>query len=314
MAYFSVDDFFAMSATILVDPLVPGSRNAIWFVWGGLFVAFYLIRRFLIQYLGDVVAYVTSYRLDRFFKIRRWIKFLIHDVLYAIYAQNDDQGNPVYHHVRLIGHSLGSVIAYDALNALLNEDAFKGNAMKVVECTRVLATFASPLDKIAYVFSLAGQHTSDNREALAAAVQPLIVNYAKYRQFHSVNVYSERDIIGSSIDFFDMHFPAGANYRQELDNNHIPKALRAKFQEEGFGLLDSTTTVYAITSNGVKHWEIHDKEAGSFTIRDEAGELSVYPERQIKNVIDPDALIPLVAHTELWKTGKVFDEFYEAFC
>ena len=59
--------------------------------------------------------------------------------------------------------SLGSVIAYDALNALLNEDALNQHALKVAERTRVLATFGSPLDKIAYVFSLAGQHTSDTR-------------------------------------------------------------------------------------------------------------------------------------------------------
>jgi hypothetical protein len=71
----------------------------------------------------------------------------------------------------LVGRSLGSVVAYDTLNGLLNEDVSRSTR------TQLLLTFGSPLDKTAFLFR-AQSEFSDVREALAAATQPLIVDYA----------------------------------------------------------------------------------------------------------------------------------------
>ena len=44
-----------------------------------------------------------------------------------------------------VGHSLGSVIAYDALNRLLRDDAAASVALEVKKRTKLLLTFGSPL-------------------------------------------------------------------------------------------------------------------------------------------------------------------------
>jgi hypothetical protein len=104
-------------------------------------------------------------------------------------------------------HSLGSVLAYDTLNSLINQDQVCGPSQKhrIVERTRALITFGSPLDKTAFLFRLQAKKEEQwIREKLAAAVQPLIVSY-NYRpvSFTWVNIWSRMDIISGSLDYYD---------------------------------------------------------------------------------------------------------------
>ena len=87
---------------------------AIWIVAA---VVSYLVRSFVVQYVGDVAIYVASHRLDRFYEARRSIKKESLRVLTAIYQHAN------YPHHIWAGHSLGSVVAYDTLNRLLNDPA-----------------------------------------------------------------------------------------------------------------------------------------------------------------------------------------------
>ena len=103
----------------------------------------------------------------------------------------------------LAGHSLGSVVIYDALNALLLRDAELKGADNVRERTKLLLTFGSPLDKTAYFFRQQGRAEVAVREALAASLQPLILNY-EYRTFPWINVHSSRDPIGNGLKFYDL--------------------------------------------------------------------------------------------------------------
>ena len=109
-----------------------------------------IVRSFLIQYVGDVAAYVESQSLDRFAALRQHIKDLVVRRARAVYsfAEYDD--------VIVAGHSLGSVVAYDALNQLLLEEAQVPGAPTVAQRTRLLLTFGSPLDKTAYLFGTLG--------------------------------------------------------------------------------------------------------------------------------------------------------------
>jgi len=216
------------------------------FIWGSLFVIFLVVRKLLIQYMGDVAAYVSSHTLDRFMEIRTEIRKTLLEVARAIYSAKSDSGHE-YERIGLVGHSLGSVVVYDTLNSLMNEDELNGERLNVAGRTRVLLTFGSPLDKTAFVFALRWTRTTETREALAASTQPLIQDYAKYRKLKWINVYSPRDVIGSSVDFYD----------------------------------DKCHPTYM-------------------------------PEMEVQNVIDPDALIPLVAHTEHWKNRTIFKELYDA--
>jgi len=98
--------------------------------------------------------------------------------------------------VAIVGHSLGSVIAYDTLNGLINEDERNGRKTGILKRTSILLTFGSPLDKIAFFFTLQSKNALHIRELLAEAVQPMIVDY-QYRTFPWVNVYSPNDIIAA---------------------------------------------------------------------------------------------------------------------
>ena len=161
------------------------------------------VRRSLIQYLGDVAIYVTPYKLDAFFQVRDQIKECVYKVAYAVYAQQRQDGSgPEYDEVFVVGHSLGSVIVYDVLNRLVNEDEAIGCSLKVVARTPLLLTFGSPLDKTAFLFAEQRQNTGEAREALAAAVQPLIQDYC-FRPKCWINIYSPWDIISGSLDFYD---------------------------------------------------------------------------------------------------------------
>jgi hypothetical protein len=164
-------------------------------------------RYFLIQFVGDVAIYVSSYKVSRFFDIRHRIQQVGINVAKTVYSAKYDR-------VIIVGHSLGSVVAYDTLNAMINEDILKPGTYNVRDATRALITCGSPLDKTAFIFrTQIAQENSEIREALASAMQPLIVNYDfrkmpnrgadKTSKFEWVNVYSRRDLISGSLEYYD---------------------------------------------------------------------------------------------------------------
>jgi len=174
-------------------------------VWIALLVLSYLLRGVMIQFPGDVAAYISSHTLDRFQDIRTKIKDSVGKVAKAIYAGDEYEG------VVWVGHSLGSVVVYDALNALIMDDELAQRPARAVARTRLLVTFGSPLDKIAFIFASQWVRATESREALAASFQPLILDYERFRGIPWVNIWSPADIISGSLDFYDD--PAKSNGR-----------------------------------------------------------------------------------------------------
>jgi hypothetical protein len=203
--------------------------NSLWWTalfWGGLCFASYKIRGVLVQYVGDVAAYVTPHTLDRFYELRQKIKKSMRDVADPVYADVQPDGKPTYARVAIVGHSLGSVAAYDVLNAMINSDALATRTpVGVLERTCILLTFGSPLDKTAFIFNAQGHDTGILREALGAAVQPLIQD-AKYRVFPWVNVYSPADIISGALDLYDPPRSASSAGGLRVTNLADPEARR----------------------------------------------------------------------------------------
>ncbi len=181
--------------------------------WPLLIAVSWLVRRLLVQYVGDVAVYITPHTLDRFNSLREKIRDKVVGTAKTVYATRRADGQTFeYEDVFIVGHSLGSVIVYDTLNWLINEDEFhqSTNKLEVARRTRLLLTFGSPLDKIAFLFALQKEKTSEEREALAGASQPLI-QQEEFRQFDWVNIYSPNDIISGDLNFYD---PPGARKRQ----------------------------------------------------------------------------------------------------
>ncbi|HVO56071.1 MAG TPA: hypothetical protein VMT51_00090 [Dongiaceae bacterium] len=231
-----------MMANLIASPL---------WVFPALIALTKLVRELLIQFPGDVAIYVDSNKLDRFDKVRKEIKQLALDSASSIYTALDENGEFVYSKIAIVGHSLGSVIAYDTLNKLLNLDDLARSPganqgpVGVAGRTCLLETFGSPLDKIAFFFTIQGQESFHIREQLAAVVQPLIQSYAKFRpqEFRWINVRSGNDIISGPLTFYD------------LPGKPVPPA--------------------------------------------------------VEDVTDPDAVVPIVAHTDYWKNKTVWMKLYE---
>jgi hypothetical protein len=188
---------------------LKGVRSVLFitFVWGMPALAAAAARWFLVQYVGDVVAYVSSHSVSRFAEIRRAIQEVSLKVGSSVYhAVREDGVTPLYTHVIVVGHSLGSVVAYDMLNSLLTQDRLGGDAARVRERTALFLTFGSPLNKTAYIFRTQRARGSDVRETMAAAVQPMISSYDN-RTFPWINLYSNHDWIGGRLNFYDRNPP-----------------------------------------------------------------------------------------------------------
>ena len=178
------------------------------FGWYGLVAALLFVRSFLIQYAGDVAAYISPYRASKFDDIRTRIQDVGLDVAKVIYGFDNVTPVPDYERIVFVGHSLGSVLAYDTLNAIINLDKTSPvhDAHRVVARTSKLITFGSPLDKTAFLFRKASSHLNDPlREQMTSALQPLILDYDCFRRLNFwTNLWSPMDIISGRLQYFDL--------------------------------------------------------------------------------------------------------------
>jgi hypothetical protein len=158
-----------------------------------------MVRSVLVQYVGDVAAYIAAHTVSKFWEV--WQTAM--RVAGAIYrARTADDSEFLYSKIVVVGHSLGSVIGYDVLNGLLMDDQFSAQPLQVATRTRMFLTFGSPLDKTAFVFRTQKDMRSQVREVGAAAVQPMIASYVNRPQ-EWVNLWSHADIISGHLDFYD---------------------------------------------------------------------------------------------------------------
>jgi hypothetical protein len=97
-------------------------------------------------FMRDLVVYLDMDPRSNHYETRQKIINGAVDELSALMEDNYDQ-------IIIAGHSLGSVIAYDALNRLITQINSKKIDQKKAEKIIGLVTFGSPLDKIAFFFN-----------------------------------------------------------------------------------------------------------------------------------------------------------------
>jgi hypothetical protein len=177
-------------------PTLPLEKFLWWpAVWAGVGAVSLFARWWILQFLGDVAIYLSAYRVSAYDALRDAIQDVCCSAARAVYEHGGYET-----HV-FVGHSLGSVIAYDTLNRLLLDEAVGAMKYAVRERTRGFITFGSPLDKTAYLFRVQADPRSELREGLATAVQPLIADYANRPDW--INLWSRADIISSRLDYYD---------------------------------------------------------------------------------------------------------------
>jgi hypothetical protein len=202
------------------------------------FYAMRWVRTLIVQYAGDVAAYISPYKDSKFDELRHKIQKVGLDVGKIIYGFGTSSGTPPqYQRVVILGHSLGSVLAYDTLNALINLDQTSevGSQRDVLGRTPALITFGSPLDKTAFIFRMQARSNEDwIREQLAAAVQPLIVSYEDYRRsnFQWINIWSPLDIISGCLEYYDdpAVAPGDARHVQNMKDGQAKRPVHAHIE------------------------------------------------------------------------------------
>jgi len=184
--------------------------NPAW-VWPFLILFSAKVREILVQYVGDVAIYVRPNKLDRFDEVRSEIKEAARSAVSALFTSYELKAEAgaadkfQYDKIALVGHSLGSVIAYDTLNRLMLDDWLCKGALQVADRTATIVTFGSPLNKTAFLFTIQGKDSLRIRERLACTVQPLIMSYRKFRwNLQWINVYSRNDIVSGRLKFYDL--------------------------------------------------------------------------------------------------------------
>ena len=177
-----------------------------WFIglWLILSAFVWYCRGILLRYVGEIAVYVTSPLLKRFLILRREIQDAVSTTARSIYAMRDAGGALEYEGVGLMGHSVGSLILYDTLNALvLHDELHPDQRLGIVDRTRLFLTFGSPLDRVALIVTSQRENTDVTGGVFSAAAEPLIQDYGKYRRMPWVNVYSPRDPLGGALRFYD---------------------------------------------------------------------------------------------------------------
>ena len=124
-----------------------------------------VVQFFFKSFVGDVAVYTNADAKAKNFLVRKAIlNSSTNAVIRLLQEKHVAQANDPYDQVIVAGHSLGSVIAYDTLNQLLNkrysrEDQIVGSVPEKTKVTqdelnkiRGLVTFGCPLDKVHYFF------------------------------------------------------------------------------------------------------------------------------------------------------------------
>jgi hypothetical protein len=205
--------------------------------WAVVLLLSEVVRRFLVQYLGDVVVYVESHTVDRFADLRARIRECVTERARAVYTAG---GADAYDQVVVVGHSLGSVVSYDVLNQLLCEDAIDRQGGRptrdVARRTPLFLTFGSPLDKTTFVFAIQHRRTTQAREAVVASAQPMLQDY-EWRPQRWVNIYSPWDIISGSLEYFDLPDSSDPRRVDNLRDREATTLLMAHVEYWDNGLL-----------------------------------------------------------------------------
>jgi hypothetical protein len=206
----------------------------------------YFVRFILINYVGDVAVYVNANELSKNFQAREQILDECTGALSQILRQRTnplDSTSPyVYDRVLIAAHSLGSVIAYDTINELLNRVRTSNPANpkalqpEDLEKLRGMATFGCPLNKIFYFFRERIRPAQELRRQIidllhGFRVQPSLLTYpptsagpagpmapnpdprwalAEQRLksgFRWINAYALADPVSGRLSFYDLGEP-----------------------------------------------------------------------------------------------------------
>jgi hypothetical protein len=184
--------------------------------------------------IGDIVVYNTTDPKSNHFKVRRQVLAGAVTCLRRLVEPEEDQPHGPYGRVLLAGHSLGSQIAFDALNRLnhlitqndlrgINSDGTytepSNGFSRITDVLGGFITFGSPLDKIAFfireqsekyeyikIQMLRNYHCFKQRSMPIIPTPKFMLDPAIPRLFDDIrwiNYHDKHDPVSGKLDFYE---------------------------------------------------------------------------------------------------------------
>lgn len=180
-----------------------------------------LLQKYVLEVFGDLVAYLAIDPKARLNSKRR-------DILGGCAQRIEHLLSSGYDAVVVAGHSLGSVVAYDALSHVARNAACGRFDAALCDTLKGFITFGSPLDKVAFVFwptaeanDGAGTAWDVRRNDMYAGMLPHFYGMRSctvekllesgveqprtpvFEDVRWVNYYCDRDLISGHLDAYD---------------------------------------------------------------------------------------------------------------
>jgi hypothetical protein len=179
-----------VTALLLLLPLVDPVLVALGWVLALAGVAARYARHFLAESLGDVQVYVDKDENSRHFASREAVIGAAEQVLATVAARR-------YREVVMLGHSLGAVVAYDALGRLAERDR------ALTEPLRALVTFGAAIEKVRYFFDRKGRGNDERDRAVARSVDAV----AGREDLAWLNLWYPSDLVANPVTTFRHRLP-----------------------------------------------------------------------------------------------------------
>jgi hypothetical protein len=239
----ALGNLIILAASAFVYLLAIGSVTPEFFTYGYVYVGFRLvnlsIKKYFVDYIGDIEVYVGRDSKSARFTAREAIRGRAVDALRAALTSRED-----YADVLVLGHSLGSVVGLDALREVRRQ---AGTALPFDAFRRLSAfvTFGSPLEKTRFFFDRVsprdpGRWTEFLRDVqqtflvlmpAAAAGGPREVQH----RIHWLNYWYFADVIANSLESYnDPRLPTLVQATRLPQPGRSPWVHSAYFDDDRF--------------------------------------------------------------------------------
>ncbi len=168
-----------------------------------------ILKKFLVGFLGDVAIYVSDFEVREDINVRREIiKKTLRQLGYLVRRKKllkngEDSEEFFYDDIVIVAHSLGSAVAYDALNRALFHDGEKHNGTEDArKRIKQLYTVGSPLEKIWYYWRDRSHISDPIYQGILADLKGIVDKNNENSQFHHVswdNIWCFTDVVSSSL-------------------------------------------------------------------------------------------------------------------
>lgn len=194
-----------------------------------------LLKPIVVDVIGDVALYTSTDVKSEYFPVRQRILDGAVATIEALFGSTE----PVYGRIVVVGHSLGSVVGYDALNRINNRMNAGITDRAAASKITGFVTLGSPLDKIAFFFrrrggkeqtilrQMVGQNVSFRSRDIdddLSSLQPRLESHIEDlvgAKLTWLNFWDPKDPISGHLDFYRVDDNWSLNMGEPWGKAHV---------------------------------------------------------------------------------------------